>query len=537
MVDQLVVDLSRAQFAITALYHFLFVPLTLGLSIMIAMMETVFVMTGKVIWRRMTKFWGVLFGINFAIGVGTGLTMEFQFGMNWAFFSHYAGDLFGAPLAIEGLMAFFMEATFVGLFFFGWDKLSPLKHLMVTWLMAIATNFSALWILIANGWMQNPVGSHFNLDTMRMEVTSFSEVLFNPVAQVKFVHTVSAGYVAGAMFVLAISAYYMLRGRHVAIAQRSFALASAFGLASSLSVIMLGDESGYTLTDQQQMKLAAMEGMWKTYPAPAPFTVIGWPNTETKTIDHAIKIPWVMGIIATRSFDTEMPGINDLVKRSEGRIRESLIAYAAMEEFKKDRTNEVARATFNEHQGIIGYAQLLRQFVEDPLQATDADIKKAALSTVPHVPTLFFTFRIMVGIGFFSLLIFAVSFWKTIRQSIPPRWLLHVALWSLPLPVLAAQLGWIVAEFGRQPWSIEGLLPTFLGTSNLTVTDLVITIMGFVTIYSVLAYFHVTLMMKSIKEGPADSDEDEILKHSGMLLPSLDAVASDDDKQETQRGS
>ena len=281
MVDSLLVDLSRLQFALTAMYHFLFVPLTLGLSVLIAMMETVYVMTGRVIWRDMTKFWGVLFGINFVLGVATGITMEFQFGMNWAYYSHYVGDVFGAPLAIEGLMAFFLEATFVGLFFFGWDRLSGRAHLVVTWLMALGTNFSALWILIANGWMQNPVGSAFNPDTMRMEVTDFEAVLLNPVAQAKFVHTVSAGYVCGAVFVLGVSAWYLLRGRHIELAKRSFVIASAFGLASALSVIVLGDESGYDLTSNQKMKLAAIEAMWETEPAPASFTVFGIPSQNS----------------------------------------------------------------------------------------------------------------------------------------------------------------------------------------------------------------------------------------------------------------
>ncbi len=227
MIDLDVVDLSRLQFALTALYHFLFVPLTLGLSFLLAIMERVYVMTGRPIWKQMTQFWGKLFGINFALGVATGMVMEFQFGMNWSYYSHYVGDIFGAPLAIEGLMAFFLEATFVGLFFFGWDRLSKVKHLMVTWLVALGTNLSALWILIANGWMQNPVGAEFNPETMRMEVTDFAAVLFNPVAQAKFVHTVSAGYVAGAMFVMAISAWYLLKGRHTDLAKRSMAVAAS----------------------------------------------------------------------------------------------------------------------------------------------------------------------------------------------------------------------------------------------------------------------------------------------------------------------
>ena len=245
MITEAVVDLSRLQFAMTAMYHFLFVPLTIGLAFMLAIMESVYVMTGKQIYKDMTKFWGKLFGINFALGVTTGLTMEFQFGTNWSYYSHYVGDVFGAPLAIEGLMAFFLESTFVGLFFFGWDRLSKVKHLMVTWLVAIGSNFSALWILVANGWMQHPVGAEFNYETMRMEMTSFYELVMNPVAQVKFVHTVSAGYVTAAIFVLAVSSFFMLKGRDIPFAKRSFAIASAFGLAASLSVILLGDESGY----------------------------------------------------------------------------------------------------------------------------------------------------------------------------------------------------------------------------------------------------------------------------------------------------
>ena len=247
-----VVELSRLQFAMTAMYHFLFVPLTLGLSIIVAIMETVYVMTGRPIWRQMTKFWGTLFGINFVLGVATGITMEFQFGMNWSYYSHYVGDIFGAPLAIEGLMAFFLEATFVGLFFFGWEKLSRVQHLVVAWLVAIGSNFSALWILIANGWMQNPVGAEFNPDTMRMELTSFFDVLFNEVAQAKFVHTVSAGYVTASVFVLGVSAWYLLKNRHVELARRSITVAASFGLASALSVVVLGDESGYSASHTQK---------------------------------------------------------------------------------------------------------------------------------------------------------------------------------------------------------------------------------------------------------------------------------------------
>src|ERR1700740_742979 len=262
MLDFDPVTLSRLQFAATALYHFLFVPLTLGLSFLLAVMESTYVMTGRAIWRDITRFWGKLFGINFAMGVATGITMEFQFGTNWAYYSHYVGDIFGVPLAIEGLMAFFLESTFVGLFFFGWDRMSRVTHLLVTFLVALGSNLSALWILIAHAWMQNPVGAEVKPATMRMELTSFAELLFNPVAGVKFVHTVAAGYVTASMFVLGISSFYLLRMRDLPFAVRSFAVAAGFGLASALSVIVLGDESGYTTGEVQKVKLAAVEAEW-----------------------------------------------------------------------------------------------------------------------------------------------------------------------------------------------------------------------------------------------------------------------------------
>src|SRR5262245_27525830 len=329
MIDLDVVNLSRLQFALTALYHFLFVPLTLGLSMILVIMEAVYVMTNRIIWKRMTQFWGVLFGINFAMGVATGITMEFQFGTNWAYYSHYVGDIFGAPLAIEGLMAFFLESTFVGLFFFGWNRLSKVGHLIVTGLVALGSSLSALWILVANAWMQFPVGAEFNYSTMRMELTSFGEVLFNPVAQAKFVHTVAAGYVVGSVFVLAISAWYLLRGREIEVARRSMAVAASFGLACALSVVVLGDESGYEASENQKMKIAAIEAAWHTEPAPAGFAVFGLPDVEARTTHAEIKVPWLLGLIATRSIDRQVPGIFDLVAHAKTRIESGMRAHAA----------------------------------------------------------------------------------------------------------------------------------------------------------------------------------------------------------------
>ena len=499
------VSLARLQFAATALYHFLFVPLTLGLSFLLAIMESAYVMTGREIWRDTTRFWGKLFGINFAMGVATGITMEFQFGTNWAYYSHYVGDIFGAPLAIEGLMAFFLESTFVGLFFFGWDRLPKLGHLTVTWLVAIGSNLSALWILIANGWMQHPVGAVFNPDTMRMELTSFWDLVFNPVAQAKFVHTVGAGYVTGSMFVVAISSYYLLGGRFQAFAKRSIIVAAAFGLAAAFCVVILGDESGYTVSENQKMKLAAIEGMWKTEPAPASFNLIGIPDAANHKVDDSITIPWVLGIIATRSFDEQVPGIDDLVANNSKRIRDGLVAYNALETLKSNRGDAQARAQLHDHAANLGYALLLKRYVADPRTADDATIAKAAASTVPDIGTLFWSFRIMVGLGFYFIAFFALLFWDASHRNFSRHWLLRLAVWSLPLPWIAAELGWVVAEYGRQPWAIDGVLPTFLASSSVSAAQVLFTLCGFVLFYSALLVVDIVLMRKYILMGPVEA--------------------------------
>jgi cytochrome d ubiquinol oxidase subunit I len=502
MPDLHVVDLSRLQFAVTALYHFLFVPLTLGLALMMAIMESVYVMTGRAIWKQMTRFWGVLFGINFAMGVATGITMEFQFGTNWAYYSHYVGDIFGAPLAIEGLMAFFLESTFVGLFFLGWNRLSKLQHLVVTWLTALGANLSALWILIANGWMQNPVGAKFNFETMRMEVTDFPAVLFNPVAQAKFVHTVSAGYVCGAMFVLSISAWYLLRGRNIEFAKRSLTVAASFGLASALSVVVLGDESGYTASENQKMKVAAIEAEWHTHEAPGAFTIIGVPSMERRETSPAIRVPWALGLIATRSLDEEVPGIHELVEANRLRIRNGVSAYAALQAVKADPKNPEKRAAFEALQGDLGFGLLALRYVSDPSKADESVIERAAWSTVPNVPVLFFSFRIMVGLGLFFIGLFAYAFYLASTRKLDKPLFLRVALWSLPLPWVAIELGWIVAEYGRQPWEIDGVLPTFLGVSSTSAGQVTGSLIGFVVLYTGLAIFDVMLMRRTIVAGP-----------------------------------
>ena len=499
-----IVMLSRMQFGLTALYHFLFVPLTLGMTFLLGIMESVYVMTGKQIYKDMTKFWGKLFGINFAMGVTTGITLEFQFGTNWAYYSHYVGDIFGPLLASEGWMAFFLESTFVGLFFFGWDRLTKVQHLTTTWLLAIGTNISALWILIANGWMQFPVGAEFNYETLRMELTSFADVILNPVAQVKFVHTVAAGYVTGSMFILGISSWYLLNKRDVAFARRSFSIAAAFGLASILSVIVLGDESGYTSGETQKIKLAAIEAEWETEPAPASFTLFGIPDQENQTTHYAIKIPFALGLIATRSIDEEVKGLKDLRESSVSRIKNGMIAYDQLQKLRTGDTSAETKLAFNDHKADLGYGLLLKKYTPNVLDANENLIQLAANDTIPNVAPLFWTFRIMVASGFTMLFVFAMAFYYCAKRNAEQKeWLLRLAVWSIPLPWIAAETGWFVAEYGRQPWTISGILPTHMSVSSLSSGQLWFSISGFALFYTVLLIIEVYLMLKYVRLGPS----------------------------------
>jgi len=503
-----VVELSRLQFALTAMYHFLFVPLTLGLSFLLVIMESVYVMTGRPIWRTITRFWGTIFGINFVLGVATGLTMEFEFGTNWSYYSQYVGDVFGAPLALEGLMAFFLEATFVGLMFFGWQKLSKQAHLGVTFMVALGSNLSALWILIANGWMQAPVGAAFNPNTLRMEITDFKAVIFNPVAQAKFVHTVSAGYVTASVFVLGVSALMLLWGKWPRVAKRSFTVAAAFGLASALSVVVLGDESGYTLTDNQRMKLAGIEAMWKTEPAPAGLTLFGIPDLATHTTRFAVKIPYVLGLISTRSLDKPVAGIIPLVAEARDKIESGQIAYGAVERLKVAPNDLTARAAFALHGRDLGYGLLLKRYVADPRTASPETIDRASWDTVPNVPVLFWAFRAMAGIGFLQIAVFGAAFVMATMRRFDAKWLLWAAVAMIPLPWIAVEAGWAISELGRQPWSVDGVLPTFLAASSLTVAQVWTTIVGFTALYTALAIVEIGLIVRVIRRGPYAKHEE-----------------------------
>jgi cytochrome d ubiquinol oxidase subunit I len=486
------------------MYHFIMVPLTLGLAWILFIMESVYVMTGREIYKDMTRFWGKLFGINFALGVTTGITMEFQFGTNWAYYSHYVGDIFGAPLAIEGLMAFFLESTFVGLFFFGWNRLSKQAHLLTTFLVALGSNLSALWILVANAWMQNPVGAEFNPATMRMELTSFADLFFNPVAQVKFVHTVAAGYVTASMFVLGVSSLYLLKGRDLAFARRSFAVAVGFGLASVCSVIVLGDESGYEVGQIQKVKLATMEAAWDTEPPPASFTIFGFPDQDAQTTRGEIRVPWLGGLIVTRSLDKPIKGIKQLVAESEVRIEKGMRAFGLLQKLRAGDASPALLQEFNSLKQHLGYGLLLKRYTPKVTDATPEQIQRAAIGTIPNVGVMFWSFRIMVGLGFYMLALIAVSFYYCAKREFErKRWLLKLIVFSMPAPWIAAELGWVVAEYGRQPWTIGEVLPTLLSTSTLSVWDVIGSMAAIVVLYTGFMIAAAYLMVKHVRMGPS----------------------------------
>ena len=507
MINSLVVDLSRWQFAATALYHFLFVPLTLGISFMIAAMETVYVTTGKTIYRDMTQFWGKLFLINFVLGVATGLTMEFEFGTNWSFYSSFVGDIFGAPLAIEGLMAFFMESTFIGMMVFGWKRLSRGQHLLVTYLVAVGSNLSALWILVANGFMQDPQGATFNPVTMRMELSNFGALIFNPDAQAKFVHTSIAGYVTGAIFVAGVSAWYLLRHRHVDLARRSFRMAALFGVLSTAGVITLGDALGFVGAHAQPTKLAAMEAMWQTEAAPAPFNVAAWPLQNEQKNAWSIQVPYVLTPLLTHTLTETVPGVDQLEAQAAARIKNGIPAVEALKVLSSNPGDAAAMAQFKAHEKDLGYGFLVQRYAQDQdvSKATDADIAKAAKDTIPEVSVIFWSFRVMVGLGLLMLAYFIVAAMFSLNGTLERnRWFLKLAVWMIPIPWIAAEMGLLVAEIGRQPWTVFGMLPTWMSASTHSVGYMVFSLVGFVTIYSIFIAVEMYLMVKSIKEGPEE---------------------------------
>jgi cytochrome d ubiquinol oxidase subunit I len=505
MIEEHLVDWSRAQFALTAIYHFLFVPLTLGLGFIVAIMETIYVKTNNEEYKKMTKFWMTLFAINFAIGVATGLIMEFEFGTNWANYSWFVGDIFGAPLAVEGILAFFMESTFFAVMFFGWNKVGKKFHLLSTWLVAIGSNLSALWILVANGWMQFPTGMTFNPDTVRNEMNNFWDVLFSPVAISKFLHTIGSGYVIAALFVIGISAWYLLKGREVLFAKRSMVIGATFGLVTSLFLTLSGDESAHQVALKQPVKLAAMEGLYEGKEG-AGIVAVGVLNTE-KTLTNDVhpylfefKVPYALALLGYHDMNAYVPGLKDLVYGNEARniistaqkMEKGKLAVQALEDYKKAKeANDMVKATeakkiLDENMQYFGYGHI-----------------KNPEDVVPPIGITFYAFHVMVLLGGWFIFLFAIILYLATKKDISDyRLMLKAALWSIPLGYIAAEAGWIVAEVGRQPWAIQDLMPVGIAATKISTTNVQISFWMFAILFTLLLIAEIKIMTKQIKIGP-----------------------------------
>ena len=490
------IDWSRAQFALTAMYHWLFVPLTLGLAVIMGLMETLYVITGKEFWKRTARFWIKLFGVNFAVGVATGLILEFQFGTNWSNYSWFVGDIFGAPLAIEGIVAFFMEATFVAVMFFGWNKVGKGFHLASTWLTGAGATISAWWILVANSWMQYPVGMEFNPDTVRNEMVDFLAVAFSPVAVNKFFHTVISSWILGAVFVVGVSAWFLLRKREHEFAVASMKVAAAVGLFASLVTAMTGDKSAYQVAQCQPMKLAAMEGLYDGGTR-QPLTVVG-----------EVKIPVLLSLLATRDVDGYVPGINDLLEGGYP-LPDGTVAPSAADKMANGRKAIAALSDYREAKqaGDEARQAAARQVIDDNMKHFGYGYIDQPDDLVPNVWLTFWAFRVMVGLGvyfiaFFVLVLFLA--WKRKLEEV--NWLHYVALAGIPLAYLASQAGWIVAEVGRQPWTIQDLLPVSAAVSRLETGAVATTFFIFLVLFTVLLTAEVGIMVKAIQKGPESAD-------------------------------
>lgn len=512
------VDWSRAQFAMTAIYHWLFVPLTLGLSFIIAFMETQWYRTGDEFWRRTTKFWMRLFGINFAIGVATGIILEFEFGTNWSNYSHFVGDIFGAPLAIEGIMAFFLESTFIAVMFFGWNKVSRGFHLTATWLTAIGASLSALWILVANAWMQYPVGCTFNLDTVRNEMTSFWDVLLSPVAINKFFHTVTSSFVLAAVFVIGVSAWYLLKGRERKMASKSIAIASVFGFVFALITATTGDKSGAVVAKVQPMKLAAMEALYDGQ-AGAPLTVVGIlrPEAQRTNNDDAfyfkLDIPKLLSLMSYRDAEAYVAGINDLIEGNpeqgilsmEEKILRGRTAIGQLSLYR-DAKKSGNRMVMEQIEGLFDPATPDGQrFLTENFAYLGYGYLHSPQQAVPNVPLVFYSFRVMVAVGLFFILLFAVVWWLNRRDTLADkRWLLRIMIFSIPLAYLGSQAGWIVAEVGRQPWAIQDLMPVGVAASDIPSGSVATTFVIFLILFTALLAAELSILFRQIKIGPKE---------------------------------
>ena len=502
------VEWSRWQFAMTAIYHYMFVPLTLGLSFLLAIMETMWVRTGKAEWLNATKFWMKLFAINFAIGIATGLILEFQFGSNWSNYSWFVGDIFGAPLAIEGLFAFFLEATFFAVMFFGWNRVSRRFHLVSTWMVFIGSNISALWILVANAWMQNPVGMEFNPMTARNEMSDFWAVLLSPTAMSKFFHTVTSAYTLSACFVVGVSAWFILKKRHFEFARKSILLASVFGFLSIIATIFTGDTSAQDVTRTQPMKLAAMEGLNEGGKG-APFTLIGLtctdpqlPSERMKTVKYGITIPKLLSFLGYHDFDAYVPGIQNIM---DGYTSEDGKVYPSIEQrMTNGRLAIDALKTYK--QAVKDKNDALASQSLQTLRANFQDFGYGYLSspydTIPPVPLVFYSFRLMVGLGMLFVLLFICSWWYAKKRKFEKfKFIPYRAIACVPLAYIASQCGWIVAEVGRQPWVVQNLMPTNVAITRIASGWVVTTFWMFAILFTLLLIAEIGIMFTQIRKG------------------------------------
>ena len=513
-IDTSLIDWSRAQFALTAMYHWLFVPLTLGLGIVMAIMETVYYKTGDEFWKKTAKFWMKLFGINFAVGVATGLILEFEFGTNWSNYSWFVGDIFGAPLAIEGIIAFFMEATFIAVMYFGWNKVSKGAHLASTWLTIGGATISALWILVANAWMQYPAGMHFNPDTVRNEMFDFWAVALSPVAISKFFHTVLSGWVLGAVFTVGVSCWYLLKKRETRFALVSVKVASIMGLVASLLLLWTGDSSGYQVSQKQPMKLAAMEGHYKGT-TEAGLVAIGVLNPSKKAYNDDvnpmlfdIKIPYMLSYLAERDIHAFVPGIQDLI--DGGYQTKDGVALSAAEKIMRGKTAIKALADYREASKNKDEAAMVthRKILDDNFAYFGYGYINDPADLIPNVPLTFYSFRIMVILGGFFILLFILLIFFDYKKKISHmKWLQWVCLLSIPLAYIAGQAGWVVAEVGRQPWAIQDILPVSAAISKLNTSSVQITFFLFLALFTIMLIAEIKIMLNAIKKGPETSAE------------------------------
>ncbi len=499
-----IVHLSRFQFAFTAMFHFLFVPLTLGLTWIVFIMECAYVRTGNVIYKDMTQFWGKLLAINFAMGIVTGITMEFEFGTNWAYFSRMIGGSFAPILAIEGITAFMLEATMFGLFFFTWNKISKLAHLTVTFLMAFGASLSIVNILAANSWMQEPRAATFDVSSMTMNINSILGLYLNPLAQVRVAHVANAGFVTGAMFVMGISAFYLLKKRDTEFAKRSIGIAAAFGLCCSLSAAFYGDANGLLVSADEPEKMAAIEAQWTTQTAPAAWTMVALPSQKAEANRYAITIPYALSLIATHSLTGTVEGMQQIMDGYKPRVINGLLAYNAMVKIRQGINVDKNQAIFDQYQSDIGFGFLAKHVDPSATIATPELINKTVKTAIPNVATAFWTFRFMLGFwGIIFLLFLAGTFFSLTQSLDKHRWFLRFALYAIPLPYLAAECGWVLAETGRQPWIIHYILPTFMGTSSVNTASITTSLTGFIVFYAMLFTLEIYLMFKYARKGPS----------------------------------